>query len=31
VVELVRGDLPYESLVLAMTAGRLPSFEWMQP
>jgi len=31
VVELARGDVPYEALVLAMTAGRLPSFEWTQP
>lgn len=31
VVELARGDDGYETLVIAMTARRLPSFEWMQP
>jgi hypothetical protein len=31
VVELARGDVPYEALVLAMTAGTLPRFEWTQP
>lgn len=31
VVELRRGDDAYESLVVAMTAGTLPRFEWMQP
>lgn len=31
VVELAPGDRAYEALVIAMTAGRLPSFEWTQP
>lgn len=31
VVELRRGDDAYETLVLAMTAGTLPRFEWLQP
>jgi hypothetical protein len=30
-VELAPGDGPYEALVIAMTAGRLPRFEWNQP
>lgn len=31
IVELGPGDRAYEALVIAMTAGRLPSFEWEQP
>jgi hypothetical protein len=31
VVELARGDVPYEDLVLEMTTRRLPAFEWVQP
>ena len=31
VVELARGDVPYEHLVLEMTTRRLPAFEWVQP
>lgn len=30
-VELARGDLAYEELVLAMTTRQLPAFEWTQP
>lgn len=31
VVELAPGDRAYDALVIAMTAGTLPSFEWVEP
>lgn len=31
VVEVARGDRAYDALVIAMTAGTLPAFEWSQP
>lgn len=31
VVEIARGDRAYDALVIAMTAGTLPAFEWSQP